>query len=244
MICCHSCPFNPANITENEIQTNNVCQQPECLSDELCNSPEGCNRVTSLRCHLDGYVIRNLCKRDHLAELLAPSSLDKACKNRDRSMILKIFQQASDYLKTKLFKRLESSLEKNLATFNPIFASAGLPPIKSFYSEAKTDSPYFCAVCDNESVYQLLSPVKFPPDMFSNLINAFKENDHDFLCELIRLSSTDLRSRLLKFMLIFHSEKMYLFNPIYEKNELAPLEPFQIPEEKTPYMIALLSENA
>ncbi|MBF0545334.1 MAG: hypothetical protein HQM08_12920 [Candidatus Riflebacteria bacterium] len=243
MICCNSCPFNPINASEENKKSGEICQQPECLIGKCHEWPEECGRKAVLRCHLDGYVLRNLSEGDFLAEKLVPFSLDKACRNRDRAMIHKIFKNAPKYLQTKLFNRLENSLEKNLSTLNPIFAAAGLKPLNSFSSESNLHSNYLEAVREDEEVYGNPNISKLDPDLISKIRKAFKEQDADFLCELIRLASPSLRSRLLRFVLIFHSEQMFLFNPIFERNELPPLNPNGALLEKSPYVQAILSTN-
>ncbi len=146
MMCCNSCPFNPANNTDAP-----KCDNPICKN--TCNhcSESFCAKNIGTRCFMDYYVIENLYREDELAEGLALESLRTALIGRDRALLISLFQAASKELRIKMWNWLEENEPRSLWMLNPIFAASGLEELNNFTSASKgLENKYVEAIVSNQ----------------------------------------------------------------------------------------------
>lgn len=77
---------------------------------------------------------------------------------------------------------------------------------------------------------------------FSRLRLAVTSRDADSLCDLFLDVPAMLRSSLWRYLLLFHADDLDLLNPLFERNELPPLERGASPIELGDYRQALWNE--
>ncbi len=126
MMCCNSCPFNPANNTNAP-----KCDNPICKNTDNHCSESFCAKNIGTRCFMDYYVIDNLYREDELAEGLALETLRTALIGRDRALLISLFQAASQELRIKMWNWLEENEPRSLWMLNPIFAACGLQELSN-----------------------------------------------------------------------------------------------------------------
>lgn len=78
---------------------------------------------------------------------------------------------------------------------------------------------------------------------FTRLQLAVSSRDADALCDLFLDVPAMLRSALWRYLLLFHAEDLDLLNPLFERNELPPLERGDAPIELGDYRQALWNER-
>ena len=146
MMCCNTCPFNPANGTNAPKCDNPICKKTEnhCL-ESLCAKNIG------TRCFMDYYVIENLYHEDELAEGLALESLRTALIGRDRALLISLFQAARQELRIKMWNWLEENESRSLWMLNPIFVACGLEELNQIGLVSKDiQAKYVDAIISNQ----------------------------------------------------------------------------------------------
>lgn len=76
---------------------------------------------------------------------------------------------------------------------------------------------------------------------YRRLQRAVAARDADALCELFLDVPAMLRSSLWRYLLLFHAGDLDLLNPLFERNELPPLDPGDVPVDLGDYRQALWS---
>lgn len=71
---------------------------------------------------------------------------------------------------------------------------------------------------------------------------AVGARDADALCDLFLDVPAMLRSALWRYLLLFHAEDLDLLNPLFERDELPPIERGEVPVELGDYRQALWNE--
>lgn len=145
MMCCNSCPFNPANETSAPKCDNPICK--EC--NQHCKESY-CAKNIGTRCFMDYYVIDHLYQGDELAEGLALETLRTALIGRDRALLLSLFQAASDELRLQLWNWLEENEPRSLWLLNPIFAANGLTELSSLVGTGSKRNKYMDAILSSQ----------------------------------------------------------------------------------------------
>jgi len=139
MMCCQKCPLHPVRGNAAE-----RCSHPAC--DQLDPAEHNCKKIPVWRCFLDVYTVNMLYRNDINAIRPAPEVFRKALHNRDRAMLLALFQAAGQQLRIKFWQHLEKFESRSIWLLNPIFAAAGLQPIESFASIGQRRNEYLNAL--------------------------------------------------------------------------------------------------
>ncbi len=90
--------------------------------------------------------MQRLSQNDPLAVRLAPETLETACLGRDRPLLLSLFYFAPERLLPHLWRKLTLFDRSSLWLLNPLFISAGLPPLRNFQNLGIQEKVYLGAV--------------------------------------------------------------------------------------------------